>query len=125
MEFPEGMQLPEGMQPPEGMPAPGGRTDGQDGAGARGGGFGGGNKLKERFLAAPAFRDVYENAYRELYQAVYGSGTALKAIDEITAVLGTVGGRDEQAITADAGRLRTLIEQRTTALAAHEVITGG
>jgi spore coat protein CotH len=125
MELPDGMEFPEGMQPPEGMPAPGGRTDGQDGAGARGGGFGGGNKLKERFLAAPAFRDAYEDAYRELYQAVYGSGTALKAIDEIVAVLGTVGGRDEQAITDDAGRLRTLIEQRTTALAADEVITGG
>jgi spore coat protein CotH len=125
MRRPEGMELPDGMRPPGEMPGPGGRTDGEDGAGARGGGFGGGHELKERFLAATAFRDVYEDAYRELYQAVYGSGTALKAIGEITAVLGAVGGRNEQAITDDAGRLRTLIEQRTTALAADEVITAG
>jgi hypothetical protein len=38
-------------------------------------------------------------------------------------VLGAVEGRDEQVVTQDAGRLRTLIEQRTTALAADEVIT--
>jgi spore coat protein CotH len=131
MEPPEGMQLPDGMAPPEGVPAPGGggppaeRTDAEDGAGVRGGGFGGGNKLKERFLAAPAFRDVYEDAYRKLYQAVYGSGTALKALGDITTVLGTVAGRDAQAVTQDAGRLRSLIEQRTTALAAHDVITAG
>jgi spore coat protein CotH len=131
MQLPDGMELPDGMQLPDGMPAPGGgeppggRADAEDGAGARGGGFGGGNKLKERFLAAPAFRDVYEDAYRQLYQAVYSSGTALKALGAITTVLGQVEGRDEQAVTQDADRLRTTIEQRTTALAADEVITKG
>jgi spore coat protein CotH len=83
----------------------------------------GGNKLKERFLASDAFKKAYQQAYRDLYQKIYASGTALKALDQITATLTKVTGKDSAAIATDSSRLRSLIEQRTTALAQHEVIT--
>ncbi|MEO3821403.1 hypothetical protein [Plantactinospora sp. B24E8] len=115
------MQLPDGMQLPEGMPRPDG-----DAAGGRGrpGGLGG-NKLKERFLASAAFKPVYEDAYRDLYQKIYADGTALNAIESITKVLSTVDGYDEQKTTADVEQLKTLLRQRTSHLATDSVITSG
>jgi len=106
---PAGMELPEGMEPPAGMRPPGG-------------GFGG-NKLKERFLASAAFRQVYEDAYRELYARLYG--TALATLDGITAVLASVEGHDAEAVSTDAEQLRTLIRQRISSLAGDEVVKAG
>ena len=110
---------PAGMQPPDGMQLPEGMT--------RGRGFGGmgGNKLKERFLARAAFKPVYEDAYRDLYQKIYGSGDALTTLDGITKVLATVDGYNAETASNDTQQLRTLIQQRTTSLAGNEVITGG
>ena len=121
-----GAQLPDGVQLPDGMQPPGGADAGA--AGPRGGGgFGGmgGNKLKERFLASAAFKKVYEDAYRDLYRRIYGSGTALTALAGITKVLSTVDGYNEQTVSADAEQLRSLIQQRTQSLATNEVIVNG
>nr|BFE59428.1 CotH kinase family protein [Dactylosporangium thailandense] len=109
---PAGFQPPDGFQPPAGMRPQGG------------GGFGGlgGNKLKERFLASAAFKPVYQKAYRELYQKMYGSGAALAAVDTISGVLATAGGYDRQKTDADADELRTLIRQRTEYLAGTDPI---
>nr|MDT0659011.1 CotH kinase family protein [Micromonospora sp. DSM 115978] len=125
----EGSQQPEGFAPPEGFQMPEGAQPGaSDGAqpdgGQRQGGMRAGHLLKERFLASDAFTAVHEAAYRELYQEMYGSGRALAAIDEITAVLATVDGYDAAAVTADADQLRTLVQQRTESLRDNEVITG-
>lgn len=106
---PEGMELPEGFAPPGG------------------GGFGGfraGNKLKERFLAADAFQDDYEAAYRDLYRVMFAENKAGTALDRLSATLATVAGNDAAATGSDAERLRSLIEERTKALAEHEVIKG-
>ncbi|GAA4609510.1 spore coat protein CotH [Actinoplanes octamycinicus] len=107
---PEGMELPEGMQPPGG---------GEGGPRAMGG-----HKLKERFLASAAFKSVYQDAFRELYQKIYGSGAAASALDATLKVLSSVDGYDEQAATSEAGKLRTLIQQRTAYLAGNAIIKG-
>jgi spore coat protein CotH len=130
---PEGFQLPEGFQPPEGMDLPEGVQPpggaGPDGAtageGRQGGGIRMGHALKERFLASEAFTEPYEQAYRQLYQEMFGSGRALEAIDGITAVLATVDGYNAETVASEAEQLRTLVQQRTEFLSADEVIIGG
>ncbi|WP_320066412.1 CotH kinase family protein [Micromonospora sp. RTGN7] len=127
-QLPEGMQPPSGVQPPEGMQPPGGGATEQEGGNAargRPGGMMGGHKLKERFLASTAFKGIYENAYRELFQQVYASGRATGSLDAITVVLKTVDGVDAAAVDSDAARLRTLVQQRTESLKGNEVITRG
>ncbi|NUT37686.1 MAG: spore coat protein CotH [Hamadaea sp.] len=116
-QLPEGMELPEGFTPPQGE-QPGGA------GGPRGGGIGGGNKLKERFLAADAFTAVYDKTYRELYQKLYASGAALKALDSATSAIAKAPGYDAASVKTDADRLRATIQQRTTSLAKDKVITG-
>jgi spore coat protein CotH len=107
-----GGQQPPAIQVPQGrVPAGGGR-----------GGLGG-NRLKERFLAAEAFKPLYEETYRTLYRKVYADRTAENALAAISATLGTVAGNDTATTTADTEQLRTLIQQRTAALARHEVIS--
>lgn len=125
---PGGVRPPGGFQPPGGIQPPGGDA-GRPGAGtdprgnaARGGGMRAGHVLKERFLASDAFKGVYEDAYRELYQQVYGGGRALAALDGIVKVLATVDGYQAESGTGEADRLRALIQQRSASLATNEVI---
>ncbi|MGX4652215.1 CotH kinase family protein [Micromonospora sp. SCSIO 07396] len=107
-----------------GQPAGPGARGAGDGDGPRGGMMTG-HKLKERFLAADAFKATYEDAYRELYQQVYGSGKAAESLTAISTTLKGVEGVDAAAVDSDAARLRTLIGQRTESLAKHEVIARG
>jgi spore coat protein CotH len=114
-----GLTPPDGFTPPEGMgPPPGGAGP------AQGGGFRMGHVLKEKFLADAAFSKTYEDAYRDLYQKLYASNTAVKALDSIVTVLGNVDGAAVADVRTDADRLRSLITQRTTGLATNEVIDG-
>lgn len=114
--FPGGgdFQPPEGMEMPQ-MP--------QGGGGGRGG-FMSGHKLKERFLAAAAYQDVYRKAYKELFNKIYGNAAALNTITAITTVIGTVDGADPAAVKTEADNLTTLIRERTRFLATHQFITG-
>lgn len=112
-----------GGQMPEG--APPGRAPGQGDGERVGGGPGGGHKLKERFLASSAFTDVYERAYRELYREVYTDAAALTALDDLAGVVSTIEGHHAQSLATEAERLRTLIRERTSSLARHEVVTKG
>jgi len=121
--FPGG-GFPGGGAQPDGGAVPGGGAQ-PDRGGRQGGGFSAGNKLKERFLASPAFTAAYEDAYRDMFQKIFGSGQALTAIDDIVKVIATVDGYDAQAVTADADQLRTLVRQRIESLATDEVITAG
>ncbi|MCA2211253.1 CotH kinase family protein [Jidongwangia harbinensis] len=114
--LPAGAARPEGRQPPADQPPPGGQV-------VRGGPAGG-HKLKERFLATPAFAAVYEEAYRELYRQIYAGGAALAAVDSAARVLATVDGHDGPAVSSEAGQLRTVIQQRTASLKTDEVVTG-
>ncbi|HEY1174622.1 MAG TPA: CotH kinase family protein, partial [Phytomonospora sp.] len=122
--MPEG--LPGGGAPPgggEGMPG-GDRPEGTDGAEGMPGGMGAGNALKERFLASEPLHAAYENAYRELYRAFYADGTALTALDAITSSTALTSSAGGSGVAEQATALRELIDQRTTALAADEVIAG-
>ncbi|MER7419590.1 CotH kinase family protein [Micromonospora peucetia] len=92
-------------------------------AGRMGGGPGGGHRLKERFLASAAFTNAYEQAYRELYRQVYPDATALTALDDLAGVVSTIEGHHAQSLATEAERLRTLIRERTSSLATHEVVT--
>ncbi len=124
IEPPADFVPPDGFTPPDGAAGPGGNgRPGGGGPGGNGGPGGGGHKLKERFLASEAFTQLYEDAYRSLYQQIYGDGTALATVDAVTKVLGTVEGHEVSAVASDAESLRTLIRQRTESLAANEVIT--
>ncbi|MEH1011803.1 CotH kinase family protein [Micromonospora sp. CPCC 206060] len=123
-----GLPAPSGAaQPGDVVVQPGGDAAQPGGGNGQGGPRGGmmtGHRLKERFLASSAFTDEYENAYRALYQEIYGSGRATQTLDAITTVLKTVDGVDAGSVETDATRLRTLVQQRTAALGRHEVITG-
>ena len=105
----------QGGGPGVGGPAVGGPAGGGPAAGGpgAGGGFRQGNPLKERFLAAAAFKPRYEKAYRELYRKLFASGAALKA-----------AGANESTVDGEATTLRTLIENRTKSLATNAVIVG-
>jgi len=119
----------EGAAPGGGFPgggAPGGGAPGgqrPEGAEGQPGGMQAGNALKERFLAAEAFHEVYENAYRELYATFYAGGGALAALDAITSSTALTSVSDAATVATQAQQLRELITQRTTALAADAVIT--
>ncbi len=108
-----GGELPEGF--------PGGQGDGED----AGGGMGmmSGNTLKDRFLELDAFDDVYHEAYRDLYETFYGSGTALGVLDTLVD-RATAAGADADDLSTAADTLRETITARTEALAENEVITG-
>ncbi|MCK1814470.1 CotH kinase family protein [Streptomyces sp. XM4011] len=148
-EFPDGVEIPEGAFPdgafPDGggpggggrMPPGGDRSGGEDGGprfvGPDGeeiapGGDGemrgmGGNILKERFLELDAFDDVYLDAYRDLYQQWFASGSALEALDAVLEAAGA-NGADPDALAATADQLRATLTERATALAADETVTG-
>ncbi|WP_416978841.1 CotH kinase family protein [Streptomyces sp. T028] len=120
---------PQGMPSgaPQGMPgaaAGGGQNgggEGQDRAG--GGGFSSGHILKERFLESDSLDDVYKNAYRSLYQKLYGSGTAADALQTISEEARAAGADSEDLGTA-ASTLEQTVTQRTEALAKDTQVTG-
>lgn len=110
-----GMQRPQGEDDDAGAPPTGASAGGAAGGGAGGGGRGG-NELKERFLASDAFASLYDGAYAELYDQLYGSGTAAGLLDRIAAVVPTSDGLTADELAQQAETLRTFIQERTEAL---------
>lgn len=110
-------ELGEMQQPerPEGMPEMGGREGGE----GMGGGMGG-NQLKERFLASDAFTEIYEQAYWELYEEMYGSGKALELLDEIAASIPETDAVTADEINTEVTSMREWITARTEALASQQ-----
>lgn len=100
MEFkpPSGFQLPTGMGPPPGKEL-------------------GGNILKERFLASPAFTEVYDKAYWELYDQIYADGQALALLDSIAETVPVTDGLSADEIEAQKDTLRKFLTERASALA--------
>lgn len=76
-----------------------------------------GNALKTRFLGSDAFTGVYEDAYRELYDQMYGSGRALEILDTLVATVPVSDGLPADSLRSSADSMRSWIEQRTAALA--------
>ncbi|MFC9836586.1 CotH kinase family protein [Rhodococcus sp. NPDC127530] len=89
------------------------------------GGGGGGNALKERFLASEALASVYEDAYRELYRHLFGSGRAIEILDEIAQTVPASDGLGAEKLTSEVETLRARLQARTDALAANKVIVAG
>lgn len=89
------------------------------------GGFSMGHPLKERFLALPAFRQAYAEAYRTLYKAFFTDGAAAEAVDQMVSVLATIPTANQATVQTEASTLRNTIQSRTTSLAGHAVIQGG
>ena len=75
-------EMPEGI--PEGVPQPPEGEDGQIPEGMEEMGRGSG-ALKERFLENNDFRELYEQAYADLYADLVEDGTAAAVLDEVVA----------------------------------------
>jgi spore coat protein CotH len=98
------LKPPSGFTPPTGMgPGPGKEL--------------GGNLLKERFLASPAFSGVYDGAYWELYDQMYARGQALELLDSIVATVPVTDGLSAEDLRTNADTLRKWLTERAEALA--------
>lgn len=112
--LPQGMpRLPGGG--PEGMPGIQGETlEGMPGGGQAPPQIG--NTLKTRFLESEAFTAMYEDAYRQLHEQIYGSGRALEILDEVSASVSTSDGLTAESLQGSVEAMRSWIEERITAL---------
>ncbi|BAH52134.1 CotH kinase family protein [Rhodococcus opacus] len=104
---------------------PGGMPGGEMPGGDMPGGGRGGNALKERFLASEAFTSVYEDAYRDLYAQLFGSGRATQILDEIAQTVPISDGLSEEKLASEVGSLRARLQARADGLAANDVIAAG
>lgn len=74
------------------------------------------NRLKTRFLESAAWAPTYREAYWELYDQMYGNGTANALLDDIAATVPTSDGLDEQQLSAAVDTLREWIALRMDSL---------
>lgn len=121
--LPAGCELP-GLGGPGGGPDGGRPQAGTDGGRGRGGGGFGGNALKERFLATEAFDEVYDKAYRELYQAMFASGAAERLLDAVVTAYERSDGGDAARARTQGDQLRSTLTTRRDALATDPAVTG-
>lgn len=98
------LKPPPGFKPPTGMGPPPGKKLG-------------GNLLKERFLASPAFTDVYDKAYWELYGQIYADGQALELLDTIVETVPVTDGLSADDLRTNTDTLRKWLTERADALA--------
>lgn len=104
----------------------GGQPEGEQ-AGDRAGGPGGmmsGNSLKERFLASAAFTEIYDDAYRSIYQDLYSSGQALSIVDEVVDSIPLTDGLTSDELASEAAEMKERLTARTDSLAEDPVILG-
>lgn len=104
---------PPGDGPPEMAPPFDGPPPGPDGRRPRIG-----NPLKSRFLESSTFRPLYEQAYWELFDRIYGNGRAHALLDEIAATVPVTPGLTKEDLQAAVARLHDWIDARTAALRA-------
>ena len=90
--------LPEGMEPPDGMQPPG---DAQGPQGMQFPGMMKSNVLKERLMADPEFKQLYEERLAELKSTLYESGDAAEILSEWVTVLKTQASDLVDASTVD------------------------
>ncbi len=70
----------------------------------------GGNPLKDRFLAAPEFQDLYALEYAAVYAALFGDGQATAELDRLAAVIATSDILDAATIERETATLHTRLE---------------
>ena len=83
------------------------------------GGFGGrgGHRLKDRFLAAPRFRELYLAQYRTLHASLLANGRALEELARLERIVAASGLVARDVVAQEANALRSVLQQRTTYLA--------
>lgn len=101
------------MMPSGGMPGgpPGGGDGPGDGPGGPGG-MRGSSALKDRFLADDGFRELYEQAYADMYRDLVVDGTAADLVDQVRAAAQRAGDTTADAEGADlAEQIASISEQ--------------
>lgn len=106
-----GPRDPLKMKPPPGMPPPP-----QDWPPSGEPPWREGNLLKERFLAAPAFDELYQTVYWELYDQLYADGRAVDLLDQVVAAVPVTDGLSKQDLDSAAAELRAWLTERADAL---------
>ena len=81
------------------------------------GGMMSGNELKTRFLASEKFKAVYDQAYWDLYEQIYGSGFAEKTLENLRSQVPATDGTPQSDIGSAADKLQEFITQRKDYLA--------
>ena len=76
-----------------------------------------GNELKTRFLASEKFKAVYDQAYWDLYEQIYGSGFAEKTLENLRSQVPATDGTPQSDIDSAADKLQEFITQRKDYLA--------
>lgn len=76
-----------------------------------------GNALETRFSESGAFTTVYETAYWDLYDQMYGSGLAIELLDRLADTIPVTDGLSAETLQTEVEKMRTWIDQRTTTLA--------
>jgi spore coat protein CotH len=88
----------------------GGEAGGPGGNRERGGGMRMGHPLKDRFLAAPEFRDLYAREYAAVYETIYDSGQATSELDRLASVVEASGLIEAATFTHEVATLRSKLE---------------
>jgi spore coat protein CotH len=83
-----------------------------------------GHALKEKFLKAPAFKKVYEQQYRDLYQKLLADGSAGKLLDDIVRSYKLNASADAAKVDAEAASLHTTLKTRAASLRSDKMISG-
>jgi spore coat protein CotH len=98
------------------VPPPGFVVVGPGGGGGVGGGIGGrgGNALKSKFVAAPAFAAVRERARAEARQGIYGSGAATTELARLKALVASSALVSAATVDTEAAALLARIQQLST-----------
>lgn len=78
--------------------------------GSGGGPSFGGNPLKDRFLAAPEFQDLYAREYAAVYAALFGDGLAAAELDRLASVIATSDILDAALIENEVAALHARLE---------------
>lgn len=75
-----------------------------------------GNALKDRFLESPAWSSTYDDAYWDLYDAMYSDGQAHALLDGIAATVPITDGLSEQKLTEAIDSMHHWIDRRMKTL---------
>ena len=93
-----------------------GEQGGDEGPGGGGpGGRGGmrmGHPIKERFLAAPEFQDLYTREYANVYNALFGDDYASGELTRLTDVVASSGLIDPTKLASESAALQTKLDEQ-------------
>jgi spore coat protein CotH len=71
-----------------------------------------GHPIKDRFLAAPEFQELYGREYASVYDALFGDGQATAELNRLATVAESSSLLDRMTIETETGALRANLETR-------------